>query len=110
MAEKKQKQDSAQTPEPAQNAELVQEPVEPEEPAIDTTDPNFAKNFKGFIRGNPLQAEDPDVQESEPEQVQPATDKAIPGGLYIVNDQVVDANGKALAGYSVVNGQVVKDK
>lgn len=81
MAEKKQKQAPAQTPEPVQDAELEQEPV---------------------------QVEDLDVQDVELEQesVQ-ATDQAIPGGLYIVNNQVVDANNQPIPGYSVVDGQVV---
>jgi hypothetical protein len=36
-----------------------------------------------------------------------ASDTTIPGGLYIVNDQVVNANGKPIPGYVVVGGRVV---
>jgi hypothetical protein len=52
-------------------------------------------------------AEKKETQTQEPVQ---ATDKTVPGGLYIVNNQVVDANGKVISGYSVVDGQVVKGK
>lgn len=37
-------------------------------------------------------------------------DETVPGGLYIKEGHVVNAQGKAIPGYSVVNGEAVKDK
>ena len=37
-------------------------------------------------------------------------DETIVGGLIVKGDQVVNAAGEALAGWSVVNGEAVQDK
>jgi len=47
------------------------------------------------------------IQKSAIAKPMQATDKTVKGGLYIVDGNVVDANGKPVAGYTVVNGQAV---
>lgn len=37
-------------------------------------------------------------------------DIAPKGGVYIVNGWVVDANGVVIPGYSIIDGEAVKDK
>lgn len=35
-------------------------------------------------------------------------DETVPGGIYIVGDRVVNANGEIVPGYEIKNGEIVR--